>query len=276
VRATSLDHAALTKLFNGGFSDYVVPVSLDETGFRHHVQDYDIDLGASRVVIDEEPVSFALVGRRDTEAWIGGMGTVLSHRRLGLGERAVTAAIEAAFARGCRDVWLEVLEDNQAAFALFYKLGFAHQRDLLVWSLPASGNGAETKPVWDLDAARTRDLEAARAWIAANRVSREPWQRADATLDRLRERGVALHGAVVRDGGEVAAAVVYRDDEPTVTVVQIAAGDQESAARALTAAAAGRALRLTNVPTDEPVSHALERLGAGQVARQHELRLTLG
>ena len=106
-----------------------------------------------------------------------------------------------------------------------------------------------------------------------DRGGRGPWQRADETLDRLLERGVALHAAVVRDGGEVAAAVVYRDDEPTVAVLQLAATGGAAAARAATAA--GRPLRLTNVPTDEPVSRALERLGA-QVARQHELRLTLG
>jgi ribosomal protein S18 acetylase RimI-like enzyme len=268
VRATSLDQAALTRLFNQGFSDYVITISLDEIGFRHHVDDYDIDLGASRAVIDEEPVSFALIGRRDTEAWIGGMGTVPSHRRLGLGERAVTAAIEAAFARGCRHVWLEVLEDNQAAFALFFKLGFQLQRDLIAWSLPANAEAAQSEPA--------ADLEATRAWIAANRPSREPWQRAAATLDRLLARGVALRGVVVRSGGEIAAAVVYRDDEHSVAVLQIVAADEGCAARALTAAAAGRPLRLTNVPIDEPVSHALERLGARQVARQHELRLTLG
>jgi len=245
-----------------------VPISLDETGFRHHIDDYDIDLGASRVVIDDEPVSFALIGRRDTEAWIGGMGTAPSRRRLGLGERAVGAAIEAAFARGCRHVWLEVLEDNQAAFQMYTKLGFELQRDLIVWSLPATGETVEPEP--------PADLEATRAWIAANRASREPWQRADGTLDRLLERGVALRGAVVRDGGEVAAAVVYRDDEPTVAVLQLAATDEAAAARAFSAAAGGRPLRLTNVPTDEPVSHALEGLGAGQVARQHELRMRLG
>lgn len=255
-------------MFNEGFSDYFVPVVFDESRFRDHLEDNDIDLGASRVVIDGGPLSFALIGRRDTEAWIGGMGTVPSHRRLGLGERAVTAAIEAAFARGCRRVWLEVLEDNQAAFQLYAKLGFELQRDLIVWSLPATGEVAASEP--------PADLEATRAWIAGNRASREPWQRADATVDRLLERGVALRGAVIGDDGDVAAAVVYRDDEPTVTVMQIAATDEEAAGRALSAAAAGRPLRMTNIPSDEPVSHALERLGAGQVARQHELRLTLG
>ena len=32
-------YVALTKLFNEGFSDYFVPISLDEAGFRHHIDD---------------------------------------------------------------------------------------------------------------------------------------------------------------------------------------------------------------------------------------------
>jgi Acetyltransferase (GNAT) family len=246
----------------------VVPLALDEAGFRRHVDDYDIDLGCSRVVIDENPVAFALVGRRDTEAWIGGMATAPQRRRLGLGERALGAALEAAFARGCREVWLEVLEDDQAAFELYEKLGFEPVRDLIGWLLPPSEGVAAADAGADLDMSR--------AWIAANRVSREPWQRADATLERLLERGLQLHGVLARQGGEIGAAVIYRDDEATVAALQIAAVDDRCAAEALTAAASGRPLGLSNLPTDEPASHALEQLGASQVARQHELRLSLG
>jgi Acetyltransferase (GNAT) family len=278
----------------------VVPPAFDEAGFCRHVEEYDIDLGCSRVVIDERPAAFALVGRRDTEAWIGGMGTVAARRRLGLGERALAAALEAAFARGCHVVWLEVLEDNQAAFALYVKLGFQLMRDLIVWSLPAmsrvnegdSGGAADLGAAADLgdvadlgdaaylgagaDLAEVADLTQARAWITANRTSREPWQRADATIDRMLEGGSELRAVAVARRGERAAAVIFRDDEANVSALQLAALDDRSAARALTAAAGGRELRFSNLPLDEPASRALEQLGARQVARQHELRLSLG
>jgi len=79
--ADTLEPSALRELFNAGFSDYLVPMQLDAPAFAEHVRVNDIDLGCSRVVADDRPVAFALVARRGEAAWIGGMGTVPSHRR---------------------------------------------------------------------------------------------------------------------------------------------------------------------------------------------------
>lgn len=89
VSADALDLAALTALFNAGFSTYLVPLQLSAEAFREHVTVNDIDLSCSRVVVVEDgPVAFALAGRREDEAWIGGMGTSPAHRRRGLGSEA--------------------------------------------------------------------------------------------------------------------------------------------------------------------------------------------
>jgi ribosomal protein S18 acetylase RimI-like enzyme len=290
--AGELELPALAEVFNEGFSDYLMPLRLDEAAVRSHVDEYDIDLGCSRVVIEETPVAFALIARRDAKGWIGGMGTAPSHRRRGLGEKALVAAIEAARERGTRAVWLEVLEDNKGAIRLYEKLGFERVRDLVVWSLPAvatsgaANGGAGTGRTANGEAAnrgtanggaagRAAQAGAARAWIGANRPSHEPWQRADATLDNMRARGSRQHGVVVQRNGQVTGAVVYRETESGVSALQIAAIDDAAAAQALLTAAAGRNLRLSNAPVDEPASRALDELGASQVARQHELRLRL-
>ena len=62
-------------MFNLGFSDYLVPMVMDEAALSDHIAYNDIDLACSRVAVDVEPVGFALAARRGTEAWIGGMGT---------------------------------------------------------------------------------------------------------------------------------------------------------------------------------------------------------
>jgi GNAT superfamily N-acetyltransferase len=67
----------------------------------------DIDLACSRVAVVDRPASLALIGRRENEAWVGGMATAPAYRRQGLGEQALVAAIEAV---GCPTVWLEVLQ----------------------------------------------------------------------------------------------------------------------------------------------------------------------
>lgn len=266
--ASTLEFTRLSELFNEGFSDYLLPLELSEAAFREHVDANDIDLDCSRVAIEERPVALALIARRGKAAWVGGMGTAPGHRRRGLGEKALVSALEAAARRGCREAWLEVLEANHGALALYDKLGFEVARDVIGWFLPVT---PDRVPV-----ARPVDPDQARAWIGAHRPSREPWQRADASVDRLVARGTRLRGLMVDRGGQVAGAVVFREDADAVTTFQIAAVDDAAAADALLAATGGgHGLRLSNAPAGEPASRALERLGARAVARQHEMRLDL-
>jgi GNAT superfamily N-acetyltransferase len=264
VTAAELRRGRLLEVFNAGFSDYLLPLQLDEGTLRTHLRENDIALDRSPVAVDEEPVAFALLGIRGPDAWIGGMATRPSHRRRGLARRLLDAAIDSAAEAGCEAVWLEVVDRNAAAVPLYRARGFAGVRDLTVWSLPAAAGAG----------AREVDEREAHAWIAANREEREPWQRADGTLDRLREAGAALRGLVLERSGEIAAAAVCRD-ATAVSVLQLAAVDDEAADALLGAAANGRALHVTNAPADGRVSRALERRGASVIARQHEMRLAL-
>jgi ribosomal protein S18 acetylase RimI-like enzyme len=252
VPARHFDVPALTQLFNAGFSGYRFPMHLTEEAFRDHLALYDIDLDSSQVVVDDGPVAFALVGRREDTGWIGGIGTTPSRRRSGLGEKALVGAIEAAAHRGCSEIFLEVLDTNEPAIQLYEKLGFGLVRDLAVWSLAR-----------------------AQSWIAAHRQTPEPWQRADGTIAALQSRGIELRGLVVERGGEPVAAAIIREQPEAAAVVQIAACDEDAAAGLLSGTTeAGRALRLANVPIDDPGARAIERLGADRVAVQHEMALS--
>jgi ribosomal protein S18 acetylase RimI-like enzyme len=264
VTAAELRRGELLKVFNAGFSDYLVPLQLDEGTLRAHLRENDIALDRSPVAVDDVPVAFALLGVRGGDAWIGGMATAPAHRRTGLARRMLDAAIDSAAGAGCETVWLEVVDRNSAAVPLYRDRGFAQVRDLAVWSLSAV-DGAD---------AREADEREAHAWIAAHREEREPWQRADGTLDRLREAGAALRGLVLERPGGTAGAVLCRDGA-AVSVLQLAAVDDEAADALLRAAANGRALHVTNAPADGRVSRVLEGRGASVIARQHEMRLAL-
>jgi GNAT superfamily N-acetyltransferase len=270
--ASSLDPGELVRVFNLAFSDYLVPLRMDAAGLAHHIANNDIDLECSPVAIDVEPVSFALVGRRGTEAWIGGMGTSPAYRRIGLGARTLTAAIDAARDAGARAMWLEVLEDNAPARAMYEGLGFEHVRRLEVWSLAPGGGSKPVEPV----ERRGLDVDAAHAWIAGHRAGREPWQRADASIVRMRERDTPLSGVAIRRGDTIAGAAISLREDGTVRVLQMAAVDR-GAARDLVVATAGElTLRVANVPTDDVFSAVLRRLGAGLMVAQHEMRLRMG
>lgn len=270
--ASSLDPGELVRVFNLAFSDYLVPLQVDAAGLADHIANNDIDLECSPVAIDVEPVSFALVGRRGTEAWLGGMGASPAYRRIGLGTRTLTAAIDAAADAGVRAMWLEVLEDNAPAVALYERLGFEHVRRLEVWSLAPDGGWEAIAPV----ERRGLDVDAAHAWIAGHRSGREPWQRADASIVRMRERDTPLSGVAIRRGDGIAGAAIYLRGEGTVRVLQIAAVDRAAARDLVVATAGGLTLRLANVPTDDVFSRVLRRLGGGLTVAQHEMRLSMG
>ncbi len=262
--AHTLERAAMHELFNEGFSGYLVPMRLDDAAFSTYLEHNDIDLDVSRVMVDERPASFALVGVRRDEVWIGGMGTVPAARRQGYGQLVLESALDAARAIGGRLAWLEVIDANRAALTLYDKLGFGVTRELLVWELPAStqtGNGGEV------------DVRQAWSWIAANRQGREPWQRADEVLTKLTHGELRAVG--IEQDGELAGAAIFRSTRDRVSVMQIAAADEQVAAGLLCSAASGGPLRFANVPANEPSSTAMRKLGAKVVARQHEMRLAL-
>ena len=261
VPADSIDLDALTALFNGAYSDYFVPLKLDRGGLELTIDICDIELPASRVAVEDgEPVAFAFLALRGDEGWIGGMGTLPTHRRRGLGEEALKAVLAEAEARGARSVRLEVIEQNEPARRLYEKLGFERERDLNVWILD-SAPPQVTK-------AQPADPAEAHAWIRANRRAQEPWQRADETLERMQGRGLAHEALTV--GGDGAA--LYRGSG----VLQLAARDEKAAANLLAAVAAqGDGLRFVNVPEGDPANAALAFLKAKLQLRQHEMRASL-
>lgn len=269
VSAAALGEAALLDLFNAGFSDYVLPMQLDAAALGRHVRTNDVDLARSPVATaNGKPAAFALLGVRGADAWIGGMATVPAHRRSGLAAELLERAAAAAAGAGCDTLWLEVVDTNAPAAALYRRAGFETERDVIVWTLPAraaAGTGA-----------RPLDEAAAREWIAAHRDGREPWQRSDATLARLRADGETHAGLAVERGGATAAAAVVREGPGAVTVLQATAVDAQAAQAVLLAAAgSARSLSLANAPAEGVLSQALAGLGAAAYARQHEMRLRL-
>jgi hypothetical protein len=224
---------------------------------------FDLDLDASLVAVrDGRPIGLANLGIRGEEGWVGGMGVVRDERRRGVGELLMRGLHEAGRARSVRELVLEVIDANAAAKELYAKLGYRHVRDLELWILDA-----------DPPATAAREVRAAAAHARVRELRRapEPWQRADATVERLLAGDPGARGLEV-DGG----AAVLRVTPQGVVVDQIAARDS-AAARALLAAAlsAGRPLRLANLPSGDPVAEAFAALGGRVELRQHELRLAL-
>jgi len=240
--AGTLPLARLAALFSAGYEGYLVPVQVDEAALSSMVAAWDIDLTRSRVALrDGEPVGVCLLGVRGARGWIGGLGVVPAARRQGVGRALMQAVLDQAPSL----VTLEVIERNEPAIKLYEELGFARTRILEVWSLAAATPAAEARTV------TPRPLG----------QSCLPWQRADESLPPGYVR-------LEVDGG----AALVRTSGPRVSVLQLAAVDEDAAA-ALLRAARGDAetLQYVNVPEGDPATDALRALGGVLDLRQLEL-----
>ena len=169
------------------------------------------------------------------------------------------AILDVARRRGLREVWLEVLVQNEPAIRLYEKLGFEIVRELEIWSL--DGLVVQKHNV------RPVPVEQAQARIRAERTQREPWQREDASVANY--EGVE---ALESDRG----AILFRRTGERVSLLQGVAAD-EGASRELLLALPEQAASLhwLNSPAGDPFNAAIRALGGTQQWRQHEMLLAL-
>ena len=190
--ASRFTHAELAEIFNAGYEGYYTPFNVDEEAFRFMSTIWDDDLDASRVaVVDGEPAGICKLAIRGDRGWIAGIGISISQRGRGIGEELMRGVIDVARERGLRELWLEVLVQNEPAIRLYEKLGFERVRELEVWTLDVVLCYRNTKsaPV---------ALAEAQARIRRERTEREPWQRADETVANLDEvEGLESEGGAV-------------------------------------------------------------------------------
>jgi len=244
-----------------------VPLHVDAGAVEFMHEAFDLSPERSRIAWrDERAIGLAMLAVRGTRGWVGGMGVATEARRHGVGEQLMRALIDSAREAGVRRLQLEVLEPNTRARALYEKLGFRTFRRLEVWQWERP---AATPP----PALAACDPRAARRRIAATRRAAEPWQREDATVDRLDVSTPALRAFHGADGD-----ALYRVTDGRASVLQMVAADERAAGALLDAIGSRpgvQLLRYLNVPDDDPAVPALRARGATCSAAQFEMALEL-
>jgi ribosomal protein S18 acetylase RimI-like enzyme len=256
--STELSRGELAALFTAAYEGYFVPFAVDEATLEFMVDVFDLDLARSLVAVEDgTAVGLANLGRRGTRTWLGGVGVVPGRRGEGIGELLTRRLLDQAAAGGATEIVLEVIVQNHPAISLYDKLGFVRTRELEVLSLAAG------KP--DDSRAENMPFADARALIRARREDDEPWQRADATVDRLLRRDPAPEAIAA---GEAAA--VYRVTGDNVGLVQ-AAGDRRGLVAILVSLCACGKVTAVNYPAGGEVAEASHALGADVSLRQYEM-----
>jgi ribosomal protein S18 acetylase RimI-like enzyme len=253
-------------LFMRAYSDYMVPLHLDEAAVASMIRNWDLSLADSRVVLNAgTPVAFACLAIRGDRGWIGGMGVPPEHRGHRLGEVAMRAVLDAARARGLASVGLEVLSGNDIARHLYERLGFETTRMLDIWSLdPLAEPAAHARVV------ESCSVVEALAAPAPGRAPEAPWQRAAASIVKMQAHGAPLEAFATRTAGTIDGIVILARAGGRASVLALDAVPDATDAL-LVAASAGMPLRLVNVAEDDPHRSAIVARGGRVDLRQYEM-----
>ncbi len=258
--ASRWSYAELAEIFNAAYEGYFTPFALDEAAFRFMSTTWDDHLDASRVaLVDGEPAGICKLAVRGDRGWIAGIGVTTPHRGTGVGKALTRGVLEEAARLGLREVWLEVLVQNEPAIRLYEKLGFRTVRDLEGWTLG--------ELVFQKHKASAVPAARAQARIRAERTWREPWQRADETVANLEDVE-----ALESKGG----AALFRRTGERVSLLQgVAESDDDARDLLLALPDQATSLHWMNGPSGDPFNAAIASLGGTQAWRQHEMLFEL-
>lgn len=248
----------LAEIYNESRVDYIVPMPMNAKRLRDYVVQYDVDLGASVLAVnqDNQVAGIGMLGVRAERAWITRLGVIPTRRGRGVGQFIMEKLIENAGARGCTRAQLEVIDGNEAAHNLFDKLGFTTSRQLLVIRRPPGA--PPSMPDAHFDALSSDHMPA----MLAQRRDQPSW--VDETRSVL-AAGSAIEGWCVRLADGSSGWVVYRASPFQLSHIVMGSLGGEltgECARALLHAVhtqhARRDTKVENIPAQSPLWSAYQ------------------
>jgi ribosomal protein S18 acetylase RimI-like enzyme len=263
----------LVAAYNQTRVDYIVPMPMNATRLREYVHNYDVDIKASIVAVDERQIlGLAMLGVRPGHTWVTRLGVLPVKRRRGTGQLLMEHLIAHSRHLGMPYVTLDVIKHNDPAYYLFLKLGFRDVRELLVIRRPPGppAVAARSYSVEALDYCRAMELLRWRrdipSWLCE-------------TESLVNAGGLAALRVELANGGW--GWLVYQQTifQLSRLVLQVEAGDPHLVALALLHALHVRHPALDakseDLPIDSPYWPALQEMGYLESFRRIEMCLDL-
>lgn len=253
-----LSFETLTAAFNDAFSDYDIPASypveylralVTRRGFRP-----DLAVGAFD---GDRLVGFVFNCLDGEDAYNSGTGVAVSHRRQGIGRQLMQRSIDTLPAKR---YWLEVIETNHRAQALYRELGFEEPRRLQSWKY-ATTDPRKPTTLRELANVHLYDYE-------PFFDMRPSWQNTIHSIERAIEPYVAI-------GDESAVVVLFPSNGDIPLLAVSPEARRQGLGHDLLDLAARRAAKPLRIMNIEDEAHGinafLERLGATPLVRQIEM-----
>jgi len=266
--ASAFSIEQLTEAYNQTRVDYLVPMPMNAARLAEYVHLYDVDLDRSVVALEDDQIlGLGMLGVRPGRVWVTRLGVLPSTRRRGIGE-SLTRALLAQANQLRRDLTtLEVIQNNDPAYALFCKLGFREMRELLVLLRPPG-------PLDDVPSGETHWLDHADALALLDaRAERLAWTNQTESFSNARQ--VAAVSITLPDGG--CGWLVYQSQRFVIQrlAFKTERGDPCAVGRALLAHLYRRYpyydTHAENVPVDDPHLPTLLEAGFVESFRRIEM-----
>lgn len=279
--ADSISLDLLTTMVNRAFEGYFVPMAHTAESLARMITTNDVHLAQSLLLEmpDAGCVGVALLGVRDAQGWVAGMGIAPGWRGRGLGEQLMSQLIEQVHNVGIRQLRLEVLEQNIIAQRLYARCGFQIMRSLAVYTGPLAIESAPPA-MHDSSCAITpiSPSEALAHFHALHSVA-PPWQREHTSLLHMSE---SLQGLALWRDDELCASLLYNTTLGGYALLDLGSRaptadercqDGIALLRELVRAAPTSQIRAINMPPGDALGDALAALQCPISTMQREMVL---
>lgn len=190
VTADQVDFISYIRALNAAYRNYYVWIEMTPNSMRALIERDSIDLSASAAILyDDRIIGMGLLGIRQTEGWIGGVGVLSEYRGQGVGRQIMEGLISQGQRRGLQAINLEVIVENTVAYRLYEHLNFKVRRQLHIME-------RDLQPTSRLNGYRVQAFEADAAldYYTVFHDIKPPWQR---SLHALRHLAPNLDGRII-------------------------------------------------------------------------------
>lgn len=219
IEAISAD--ALAELMNESFWGYFVQFEFTGESLAARMHFDGVDAQRSKILeVDGEVAGLALIAPRPAESRLATMGLRPEFRGQGLGREMLKELLRESVLSGERRMVLEVIQRNEAAYALYESEGFRTKRELLGYSRRSDD------PVDGAELVEIAPEELAHA-VAEHGDPDPPWQLSAESLARLGAQARCYRAEAAR----VAVARMNAEEMRILALVTDPARRREGAAR---------------------------------------------
>lgn len=281
---SGVDTHLLYETFLSAFSDYVQDVShVTETNFVNRFTrggvDYDTSVG---VYYEGKLVGFTMIAldnfKGSYAAFDAMTGLVKEHRGKGLAKEIFEHALPRLREKGVKDFYLEVIQKNKPAVRAYEKTGFAIEREMDAFGLPADAAPLEIPAGVEVE---IRSIEREDLHRAAGFFDWQPsWENSLASIQRVPDEVICL-GAF--QGAKLIGALAHHPASTWLLSLAVdPAARRQGVGTALLAALQARlgekrnTIKVINVDhADEGMLRFLERTGFEFLINQFEMKLAI-